>query len=107
VFLSQRRGDSSQLVLWEDLHTAVLLLLHRFDMTVTTDLSGWALFVRLAAPSESFDLLVRTGFAVDRAGRYVDSGVAYVAWPAALGLLVAWALVPVALGYLRFKTADL
>jgi hypothetical protein len=68
---------------------------------------GWALFVRLAAPSESFDLLVRTGFAVARAGRYVDSGVAYVAWPAALGLLVAWTLVPVALGYLRFETADL
>jgi ABC-2 type transport system permease protein len=94
-------------VLWEDLHTAVLLILHRFDTAVTNDMPGWALFVRLAAPSESFDLLVRTGFAVDRAGRYVDSGVAYVAWPAALGLLVAWTLVPVALGYLRFKTADL
>ena len=94
-------------VLWEDLHTAVLLILHRFDTTVTNDMPGWALFVRLLAPSESFDLLVRTGFAVDRAGRYVDSGLVYVAWPAALGLLVAWTLVPVALGYLRFKTADL
>ena len=94
-------------VLWEDLHTVVLLILHRFDMAVTDDMPGWALFVRLAAPSESFDLLVRTGFAVGRAGRYVDSGVAYVAWPAALGLLVAWTLVPVALGYLQFKTADL
>jgi hypothetical protein len=82
----------------------VLLILHRFDMTVANDMPGWALFVRLAAPSEPFDLLVRTGFAVDRAGRYVDSGVA---WPAALGLLVAWTLVPVALGFLRFKTADL
>ena len=94
-------------VFWEDLHTAVLLILHRFDMAVTNDMPGWALFVRLAAPSESFDLLVRTGSAVDRAGRYVDSGVAYIAWPAALGLLVAWTLVPVALGYLRFRTADL
>jgi len=94
-------------VLWEDLHTAVLLILHRFDTAVTSDMPGWALLVRLAAPSESFDLLVRTGFAVNRAGRYVDSGVAYVAWPAALGLLVAWALVPVGLGFLRFKTADL
>jgi len=94
-------------VLWKDLHTAVLLLLHRFDTAVTNDMPGWALFVRLAAPSESFDLLVRAGFAVNRAGRYVDSGVAYVAWPAALGLLVAWTVVPVALGYLRFETADL
>jgi ABC-2 type transport system permease protein len=94
-------------VLWEDLHTAMLLILHRFDTAVASDMPGWALFVRLAAPSESFDLLVRTGFAVDRAGRYVDSGVAYVAWPAALGLLVAWTFVPVALGYLRFRTADL
>jgi hypothetical protein len=44
---------------------------------------------------------------VDWASWYVDSGVAYVAWPAALELLVAWTLVPVALGYLRFKTAEL
>jgi ABC-2 type transport system permease protein len=94
-------------VLWEDLHTTVLLILHRFDTTVTNDMPGWALFVCLAAPSESFDLLVRTGFAVNRAGWYVDSAVAYVAWPTALGLLVAWALVPVALGFLRFETADL
>ena len=94
-------------VLWEDLHTAVLLILHRFDTAVTNDMPGWALFVRLAAPSESFDLLVRTGFAVDRAGRYVDSGIAYVTWPVALGLLITWALVPVALGALRFETADL
>lgn len=94
-------------VLWEDLHTAVLLILHRFDTAVTNDMPGWALFLRLAAPSESFDLLVRTGFAVNRATRYVDSGVGYVTWPAALGLLVAWALVPVALGYRRFRAADL
>jgi len=94
-------------VLWKDLHTAVLLVLHRFDTAVTSDMPGWALFVRLASPSESYGLLVRTGFAIDRAGRYIDSGVAYVTWVAALGLLVAWTLVPVALGFLRFKTADL
>ena len=94
-------------VLWEDLHTAVLLILHRFDTAVLRDMPSWALFARLAAPSESYELLVRTGFAVDRAGRYVDSGVASVTWLTALGLLVAWTLVPVALGYLRFETADL
>jgi hypothetical protein len=48
-------------------------------MTVTNDIPGRALFVRLTAPSESVDLLVQTGFAVSRADRYVDSGVAYVA----------------------------
>ena len=94
-------------VLWEDIHTAMLLLLHRFDTAVTNDMPGWVLFVRLAAPSESFDLLVRTVFTVERAGRYVDGGVAYVAWPAALGLLVAWTLVPVLFGFVRFETADL
>jgi len=94
-------------VLWEDLHTAVLLILHRFDTAVTSDMPGWALFARLAAPSESYALLVRTGFAVDRAGRYVDSGAVYLTWLVALGLLIAWTFVPVALGYLRFRTADL
>lgn len=107
VFLGQTQKGNSQLVLWKDLHTAVLLILHRFDMAVTNDIPSRALFVRLTAPGESFDLLVRTGFAVSRADRYVDSGVAYVAWPAALGLLVSWTLVFVALGFLRFKTADL
>ena len=94
-------------VLWEDIHTAVLLILHRFDTAVTSNVPGWALFVRLAAPSESYGLLVRTGFAVDRASRYVDSGAVYLTWLVALGLLIAWTLVPVALGYLRFRIAEL
>ena len=94
-------------VLWEDLHTAGLLILHRFDTAVTSNIPGWALLVRLAAPSESYDLLVRTGFAVDRASRYADSGAVYLTWVVALGLLIAWTLVPIALGYLRFRTAEL
>jgi ABC-2 type transport system permease protein len=94
-------------VLWDDLHTAALVVLHRFDTAIVNDMPGWALLARLAAPSESYDLLVRTGFAVDRAGRYVDGGVGLVVWPVALGLLLVWTLAPVALGYARFRTADL
>lgn len=94
-------------VLWTDLHTAALLILHRFDTAVTGEMPGWALFVRLAAPSESYDLLLRTGTALDRAGRYADGGLAYLTWPTAVALLVAWTLLPVAVGYLRFRTADL
>jgi len=68
------------------------VLLHRFDTAVT---------------SEHDDLLVQTGVAVGRAGRYLDSGPVYVMWPTALGLLLLWTVVPVAVGYYRFGTADL
>ena len=94
-------------VLWTDLHTAALLILHRFDTAVTSEMPGWALLVRLAGPAESYDLLLRVGVALDRAGRYADGALAAPVWPAAVGLLVAWTLLPVALGYLRFRTADL
>jgi ABC-2 type transport system permease protein len=94
-------------VLWTDLHTAALLLLHRFDTAVTSEMPGWALLVRLAGPGESYDLLLRAGTAADRAGRYADAGLAGLAWPTAVALLAAWTLLPVALGYLRFRTAEL
>jgi len=93
---------------WDNFHTVTLLFLHRFDFGVLIDMPDWALFFRLVKPSESYYRLLRAGFDVDLAGRYVADGVpAYVDWWAAAALLVAWCLVPLALGFRRFGTADL
>lgn len=93
---------------WSGLHSLVMLVLHRFDGAVLVDLPDWALLFRLAGPSESYYRLVRAGFDVGRAARYVGDGVpVYVDWWAAVLLLVAWAAVPLAVGFRRFRASDL
>jgi ABC-2 type transport system permease protein len=93
-------------VLWGGLVSFAIDFLHRFDPRVETP--GWGLFLRMAGPSESYDRLLRVGFDLDRAARYVGEGVpVYVDAPAALLVLVAWVVVPLALGFRRFRTADL
>lgn len=94
--------------LWDDLLTVTVLLLHRFRFQVLRNPPDWMLGVGLAQPSEAYYRLLRAGFDVDRAAQFVGDGVpAYVDWPAALLLLVAWAAVPMAVGYWRFVDADL
>jgi ABC-2 type transport system permease protein len=94
--------------LWGGLHSATMLVLHRFDATVLADLPDWSLLFRLAGPGESYQRLVRAGFDVERAARYVADGApVYVDWWAALALLMAWFAVPLALGFSRFRRADL
>lgn len=94
--------------LWGGLHSLTLLVLHRFDGRVLADMPDWALLFRLAGPGEAFDRLVRAGFDVGLAPRYVGADApVYVDWWMAVVLLVAWFAVPVALGFRRFRTADL
>lgn len=93
---------------WNALHAATMLVLHRFDGSVLVDLPDWALLFRLAGPSESFARLVRAGTEFEQAARYVADGAPiYVDWWAAVALLVAWCLVPLAAGFWRFRSADL
>ncbi|WP_459192740.1 ABC transporter permease [Halosimplex sp. J119] len=94
--------------LWGTVHSVVMLFLHRFRFSVLTDMPDWALLFRLFGPAESYDRLIRAGFDVGRAARYVADGApVYVDWWAALAILVAWLLVPLAVGYYRFRDADL
>jgi ABC-2 type transport system permease protein len=93
---------------WGGLQSAVLVVLHRFDFQVLQDQPDWALLFRLLEPGEAYARLVRAGFDVDLAGLYVTEGApVYVSAPAALVLLVAWAVVPLAVGYRRFRASDL
>jgi len=91
---------------WNTVHTFGLLFLHRFDFGVLSDMPGWALLVRLWAPTESYYRLLNAGFDIGQATRYVG-GPLYVDWWMGLVALVAWCTVPVVLGFRRFRTADL
>lgn len=93
---------------WSDVHSATMLFLHRFDGAVFRDLPDWALLFRLVGPGESYFRLLHVGVDVERAALYAADGApAYVGWWAAAALLVAWCLVPLALGFRRFESADL
>jgi len=93
---------------WDALHSATLLILHRFDLRVLTEMPPWALLFRLAKPTEAYYRLLRAAFDVQRAGRYVADGApVYVDWWMALLLLLAWTLLPLSAGYRVFRKADL
>jgi ABC-2 type transport system permease protein len=94
--------------LYRNLHTLVLLILHRGQAEVLTNLPDWALLARLFQPSEAFYRLLRLGFDIEPASRYLGPDAPlYVGWWMALAVLAAWALGPIALGYRRFRAGDL
>jgi len=93
-------------VLWDGLVSFFIGFLHRFDRTVA--MPDWGLFLLLSGPSEAYLRLVRAGFDIGRAGRYVGEGTpAYVDWWAGLLVLALWIVVPLVVGFRRFRTADL
>jgi ABC-type transport system involved in multi-copper enzyme maturation permease subunit len=93
---------------WDGVHSLTMLILHRFDGSVLSNLPDWALLFRLLGPGESYRRLVRAGFDVDLATLYVGDGTpVYVDWWMGVLLLVAWFAVPLVLGYRRFDAADL
>jgi ABC-2 type transport system permease protein len=93
---------------YQGLFGLALLILHRGDATVFRSPPDWTLLVRLAQPSEAYYRLLRVGFDIEQAGRYLGSNApVYVGWWMALGLLAFWTLAPLALGYRRFRIGDL
>jgi ABC-2 type transport system permease protein len=94
--------------LWSGLVSFGIGIVHRFGVPGDVTMPDWGLLLQLAGPSESFSRLVRAGFDVDRAGQYVGEGTPlYVDWWGALLLLALWVVVPLVLGFRRFRTADL
>lgn len=93
---------------WASFHSLILLVLHRFDLQVLVSLPEWSLFFRLAGPSESYSRLLRAAVDLDRAAMYAGDGAPiYVDWWVAVGLLLAWCVLPLAFGFRRFQHADL
>lgn len=90
--------------LWSNLVSFGVTLLHRFE-SASPD---WALLAQLVQPSEAYYRLLRVGFDTGHAGRYLGSDTPfYVDWWTALLILLLWSVVPLAVGYRRFRAADL
>lgn len=101
-------GYFALVTLWGGLHSLILLILHRFDGSVLSDMPDWALLFRLFGPNEAYDRLLRAGFDVDLAARYVADGApVYVDWWMGIVVLVVWFAVPLVVGFRRFESADL
>lgn len=97
-------------MLWDGLIQTLVLGLFRFmDPSILLgNLPDWALFVRFLGPVEAYDRLVEALFDVGAATGYAgpDAPWYVAAWVAPL-VLVAWMVVPVAIGYRRFDRSDL
>lgn len=96
-------------MVWDGLVRILVLVLFRFiDPQVFLDLPDWALFVRFLAPVEAYDRLVSALFDVGGATGYGGPGAPWyvAAWVAPI-VLLAWVVVPIALGYRQFARADL
>jgi len=91
---------------WGNVHRFGLLFLHRFDLSVLSDIPSWALLIRLWAPTESYYRLLAVTFEIDQAAQYVG-GPLYVDWWMGLIVLLAWCSISIVLGFRRFESADL
>jgi ABC-2 type transport system permease protein len=108
ITLGSFGGYGLLVLFWSGFHSLVLLVLHRFEFSVLGDMPDWALLFRLFNPGESYHRLLRLGFDVGQAERYLGSGTPfYVDWWMALLVLLVWCIGPIGVGYLRFRTADL
>jgi ABC-2 type transport system permease protein len=93
-------------VIWPELDTALELALEQAGLA-DGGLPEWALFVHGLAPNMVYDRVLE-GFYGSASGPYLSDGAAwYLGEWIALALLLAWAVVPIALGYLRFEATDL
>ena len=86
----------------------ILLILHRFDSQVLSNMPDWALLFRLLKPSEAYYRLLQIGFDIEQAALYVgEEAPLFLDWWVAVVILIAWCLLPLIGGYRRFEIADL
>jgi len=95
-------------VLWSELVDTFVVLLWRFRPEALADPPGWSMLLKLSSPVESYNRLVTTLFESAAGSAYTGPSAPWFvdSWVAVL-LLVAWVVVPLGLGYLRFDSADL
>lgn len=94
--------------IWDNIHSMILLILHRFDSQVLSNMPDWALLFRLLKPSEAYYRLLQIGFDMEQAALYVgEEAPLFLDWWVAVVILIAWCLLPLIGGYRRFEIADL
>lgn len=95
-------------MLWADLVELLLILLWRFDARVLANPPDWAQFLQMASPLESYNRLVTTLFDSTVGAGYVGPDTPWFVegWVAVL-VLVGWIVLSLAVGYDRFRRAEL
>lgn len=93
---------------WNGLITLLVQLLYRFDISLPSELPDWAVALQLASPSQAYRHIVATRFGFVGSQAHLDPTAPWIvnSWSAVVVLLF-WIVVPVALGYLRFRNSDL
>jgi ABC-2 type transport system permease protein len=95
-------------LLWTDLVDLLVLVLWRFDGTILTDPPGWAQFLGMASPSESYARLVTALFDSDIGAVYVGSDRPWLLEPwLAVLVLLGWIALSIGIGYDRFRRVEL
>ncbi|WP_049926496.1 ABC transporter permease [Halopiger goleimassiliensis] len=93
---------------WSELVDLTVLVLWRFDFAILANRPDWSWLLELASPAESYDRLVTALFDSDRGAAYaVADAPWYVDWWVAVVLLVGWVVLPLVVGYARFRRAEL
>lgn len=91
---------------FRELVTVLVLLIYRFDAPNTSP--DWAVLLQMLSPTEAYLFLLdgMAGFEVAGVAAMADPPW-FAAWWLAVLVLLAWVAVPVALGYRRFRRAEL
>jgi len=94
-------------VVWPQLQPLFSVALERVGLA-SGGLPEWALFVHGATPGLLYERVVEGFYGGASDGPYLGPDAAwYLGEWVALALLIAWAIVPITLGYLRFQSTDL
>jgi len=95
-------------MIWDNLVTATVLVLYRFDFEVLTAQPEWAYLAAALKPSEAYYLLLNLGFDIGQADRYTESIAPwFVDWWTAVPIVLVWLFAPIVLGFRRFRDDDL
>lgn len=92
---------------WTGLVNSIVAVLYRFEPVATPD---WAVFLQLLVPGEAYVHVMSEGFGVDGTGTgaHLATETPWLvnSWTA-LVVLCVWIVVPLAVGYYRFRATDL
>lgn len=95
-------------LLWSGLVDFLTLLVFRFQGDPLSDPPAWALLGKLAEPTTAYRYLLADGLGIGSSVPVLHLDSQWYASPiVALAILFAWMVVPVALGYWRFRRSDL
>lgn len=104
VFLAAFGGYLVVGPLWSGLTSLLVQILFRFDQAALTPFPDWGIALQFCSPAQAYGYLVTTLYGFDPSIHYSLAGDAWFITPwTALLVVGAWIVVPLVLGYVRFR----